>query len=83
MSDEFYGFDDADFDDDQDYDGDEFDFDCGACYGPKGEPLGCQLAGTEECDWDCPYREQVERELRAQYAANCRWAKAKESKRVG
>ncbi len=79
MSDEFYGFDDPDFDDEQDYDGDdgEPDFDCGAMYGPKGEPMGCSMAGSEDCDWDCPYRGEVDRQLRAQYAANVRWAKQK------
>ena len=80
MSDEFYGFDDPDFDDEQDYDG-ETDFDSGAMYGPKGEPMGCSMAGSEDCDWDCPYREDVERSLRAQYAANQRWAKAKANKK--
>jgi hypothetical protein len=66
---------------DDDFEGDgEFDFDCGAMYGPKGEPMGCSMAGSEDCDWDCPHRESVERELRAQHAANVRWAKKREGK---
>ena len=32
--------------------GDEEDFDCGYV---RGE--GCSLAGTEECDFECPYRD--------------------------
>jgi len=56
---------------------DEFDFDCGAMYGLKGEPMGCSRAGSEDCDWDCPYRAEVDRSLAAQYAARVRWAKAK------
>lgn len=34
-----------------DEDIEEGDFDCHM--GPDGS---CGLAGTEECDWDCPYR---------------------------
>lgn len=41
-------FDDLDFDDD---DGDEFDFDC-----HMGEDGQCGLAGSEECEFECPYR---------------------------
>lgn len=29
---------------------DEDDFDCGMT-----SDGGCTLAGTEECDWECPY----------------------------
>lgn len=66
------------FDDEPDGDGwDEHDFDCGAMYGPKGEPMGCSMAGSEDCDWDCPYRAEVDRQLAAQHAARARWAKAK------
>jgi hypothetical protein len=78
MADEYV---DNDFCDEVEYDCDdgfeESDFDCGAMYGPKGEPMGCSMAGSEDCDWACPYREEVERSLRAQYAAKVRWAKAK------
>lgn len=63
---------------DDDFEGDgEFDFDCGAMYGPKGEPMGCSMAGSEDCDWACPYRAEVDRSLAAQYAARVRWAKVK------
>lgn len=75
MSEEFSEYDDE-MDDEE---SEEFDFDCGAMYGPKGEPMGCSKAGSEDCDWECPYVHQVERELRAQYAANVRWAKKKDS----
>ena len=76
---DFYDGEDDDYDLD-DSDG-EFDFDCGAMYGMKGEPMGCSMAGSEDCDWECPNRERVERELRAQYAARCRWDKAKATKK--
>jgi len=36
--------------DDDDEGSPELEFDCGMM--PDGT---CQLAGTEECDWDCPY----------------------------
>jgi len=46
---------------DEEYLEDEDGFDCGMCVDhATGELLGCQLAGTEECDWDCPYREDFE-----------------------
>ena len=38
----------------------EDDFDCGMCIDSDGRLAGCQLAGTEECDWDCPYRRTYE-----------------------
>lgn len=41
--------DDPDFDNVDEEDEDEF-FDCGMT--PDGL---CQLAGTEDCDWECPY----------------------------
>lgn len=66
MSDEFYGFDDEDFDDDVEFDGDDedFEFDCGMVRDVNtGELLGCQLAGSEDCDWECPYRADFEREM--------------------
>lgn len=63
MSDEFYGFDDEDFDcfdeDDEEY------FDCGAMRDIHHRLVGCDKAGSEECD-ECPEREFVERSLRAQ-----------------
>jgi hypothetical protein len=79
---EYQEYEDYDGADEDDFEGDgEFDFDCGAMYGPKGEPMGCSMAGSEDCDWECPNREQVERELRAQYAARCRWDKARATKK--
>jgi hypothetical protein len=67
MSDEFYGFDDPDFDDEQDFDGeDEWDFDCGAMRDMNHRLTGCEKAGSEECEFECPHRESVERSLRAQ-----------------
>jgi hypothetical protein len=38
----------------EDEDLDEPDFDCGFVPGH-----GCQLAGTEDCDFDCPYRDSL------------------------
>lgn len=63
MSDEFYGFDDPDFDlEDEE---DEY-FDCGAMHDMHHRLVGCEKVGSEECDFECPYRETVERSLRAQ-----------------
>lgn len=39
-------------DDDED---DEESFDCGFIPG-----YGCQLGGSEECDFECPYRDELE-----------------------
>jgi hypothetical protein len=49
-------------------DWDEEDFDCGAMRDMNHRMVGCSMAGTEECDFECPYREIVERSLRAQAA---------------
>lgn len=35
-------------------DPDEPEFDCGFVPGH-----GCQLAGTEDCDFECPYRDRL------------------------
>lgn len=40
-------------------DEDESEFDCGWVRG-----VGCQLAGTEECDFECPFRDDNYRGLR-------------------
>ena len=52
-----------DYDYENEYDEDEPDFgafteaDCGRWINGKLQPVGmCLLAGTEECDWDCPLR---------------------------
>jgi hypothetical protein len=38
---------------DEDFGPDDFYFDCGLA--PDGI---CLLAGTEDCDWDCPHRDR-------------------------
>lgn len=55
------GFDDFDdfdepgeFDEDDEFD--EGDFDCGFIPGD-----GCLMAGTEDCDFECPYRNLLEK----------------------
>lgn len=56
MSDEFYGFDDPDFDEtDED---EEWEFDCGM----DRDGL-CGKAGSEECDFECPFRDEMYRKL--------------------
>lgn len=50
-------FEDADSDDEDDDLGDEAEMSCGL--GPDGQ---CALAGTEWCDWDCPFSEERETE---------------------
>ena len=40
------------------------DFDCGAMSGLDHKLVGCENAGTEECDFECPFRKTVERSLR-------------------
>jgi hypothetical protein len=73
MSDEFYGFDNEDFAVD-DYDDDNYG-DCGGCgdcedcwdemmqeCGMQADG-GCNLAGTEYCDFDCRMRELDDEEI--------------------
>lgn len=43
-----------DYDDEPDFD-DEEDFDCGMTRAGY-----CTKAGSEECDWECPYSEELE-----------------------
>lgn len=43
-------FDDDDFDDEL-----EDGFECGAWINGKFDYRMCSLAGTEDCDWECPY----------------------------
>ena len=46
----------ADFDDDPHDDDEEGDgFECGAWFNGKFDFYHCQLAGTEDCDWECPH----------------------------
>lgn len=50
----------ADLDDDNEYDIEEEDeFDCGAWFFGKFDYYNCTLAGTEDCDWECPYSATV------------------------
>lgn len=52
----------ADYDNDNEYDSDgedEFEFECGAWINGKFDYYSCQLAGTEDCDWECPYSADV------------------------
>jgi hypothetical protein len=42
-------------DDDQ-----EWEFDCHMTVDQAGRANGCELAGTEECEFDCPYRRDGE-----------------------
>lgn len=64
-----YGWDQFDDDDDFDYEAHGFDCDCGECElqramdncGELPEHLGggCQSAGSEYCDFECPFRNRV------------------------
>lgn len=40
-------------DEDPDYDPDDEEFDCPMFW--DGDHYHCPLAGTEECDWECPH----------------------------
>jgi len=53
----------ADYYDDDPRDADEEDdgFECGAWFNGKFDFYSCQLAGTEDCDWECPYSAGVRR----------------------
>lgn len=42
-----------------DPDGDEHEFECGAWINGKFDYYNCQLAGTEDCDWECPHSATV------------------------
>lgn len=48
----------ADYDYDDSVEDDDFDveFDCGFQPG-----YGCLYAGSEDCDWECPYRDMLHR----------------------
>lgn len=45
------------YDDDNEDDTDELEdsFECGAWFNGKFDFYHCQLAGTEDCDWECPH----------------------------
>lgn len=51
-------YDDAD---DFDEDDDAFEFECGAFFNGRFDYYACRLAGTEDCDWECPYSASVRR----------------------
>ena len=42
-----------------DFDEDEFEFECGAWINGKFDFSSCTLAGTEDCDWECPESARV------------------------
>jgi hypothetical protein len=54
MSDDFEEYDPDDWETEED----EFEsFDCHMTLDPKTKkPLGCGMAGTEQCEFECPYR---------------------------
>lgn len=58
-------------DDDYPDDDDEPEFDCGWVRG-----MGCTMAGSEECDWECPHRRDFERGMALTRARLAKRAKA-------
>jgi len=58
----------ADYEDDFEPDEDEEEFDCHLM--PNGQ---CLAAGSEDCDWNCPYRDSEH------YAGSKAWMRAKGS----
>lgn len=46
-----------DYEDDADDEEDEFD--CHAMFSRSGKFIGCGAAGSEECDFQCPYRSEL------------------------
>lgn len=53
------------------WDDDEPEFDCGWVRG-----VGCTLAGTEECDFECPFRDDNYKGLRLTQARQAKRAKS-------
>lgn len=43
---------------------DQAGMDCGMITGRLGRPEGCTKAGSEECDFECPFRDELYRALR-------------------
>jgi len=66
MANEYQEYEDYDGSDSDGFDDEDDEFDCGAMRDMNHKLVGCSMAGTEDCDFDCPYRETVERSLRAQ-----------------
>jgi hypothetical protein len=65
---------DPDFDDGiRDEWDDEPEFDCGWVRG-----MGCTMAGSEECDWECPHRRDYERGMALTQARLAKREKAKQ-----
>lgn len=57
-----------DYDDDLDDEDEDFGFDCGL--DDEGQ---CSMAGTEDCDFECPHRDSSE------FVGNRAWKKKHES----
>lgn len=51
----------SDYDDEVDYEaeGEEEYYDCGMICDRRGNPIGCQDAGSEQCDFECPNRDYL------------------------
>jgi hypothetical protein len=47
------------FDEDDEPDDEDEEFECGAWFNGKFDYYHCQLAGTEDCDWECPYSASI------------------------
>ena len=60
---------DDDWPNEESYDDEEW-FDCGWVRG-----MGCTMAGSEECDWECPHRRDFEKGLRLTQARLAKRAK--------
>lgn len=54
----------ADYDGIEDED-EEWEFDCHASFDRRGRFIGCGRAGSEECEFECPYLREFEREAEA------------------
>jgi len=65
---------------DPDYEEDNEEFECGAYRGMDHKLLGCSMAGSEECDFECSFRETVERSLRAQAGWQKRKARVRDTR---
>jgi hypothetical protein len=53
--------------DDEDFDDEEEEFDCGAIRDARTHKLvGCGKAGSEECDFECPYHNEMYAEMARQ-----------------
>jgi hypothetical protein len=60
---------DADYYEDPDEDDDneeEEDYDCGIIVNWRGTMEGCTMIGSEQCDFECPYRDSLFKSLAIQ-----------------